>query len=252
MLTAAAADKLLLVASNEGVPDEMTADTDGILAAITGTARSSTRSGSQQQFTRCLTEEFSYLAKQREPISDARLQARLLERSRRTTDAEPHSEFSLVPVYRYLSANKPQRPIYLWPEAKDKHRADEALSRSLSVVSRSSTVRSMTGWKPDALKTPVADVLISVRLQARDLRNTDVDSWVQWTMGLPDDVEKSRIRIESIYPGEPTLLIVRLPVETWNLIERNSGMSFIAFVKEDNALGMVDRQSKREPASRRK
>ncbi len=96
-------------------------------------------------------------------------------------------------------------------------------------------------------KLVVPEVLISVRLTPDSLGRIDVDDWAKWLLSMPGcgdgiNVEGREVpTIESIYQSHSTLLLIRMPLETWNLLPRDKSMSFIGYIYGENYAAKFNR-----------
>jgi hypothetical protein len=72
-------------------------------------------------------------------------------------------------------------------------------------------------------------ILLAVRLTKSGI---DRESWVEWIRNAP--LEAKDIYIEGKYDSFSTLLLLRMPVSTWNLLPDNPAYSFIGFVTSEN------------------
>lgn len=109
--------------------------------------------------------------------------------------------------------------------------------------------------QPEAIRTPLSElgstsskvfqypeVLISVRLERDHFLNSDEDdeNLQQLLLEMLRDSSGATqgamtgVKIQDIYKGFSTLLILSIPIALWNLIRENPAFSFIGFVNTSN------------------
>jgi hypothetical protein len=72
-------------------------------------------------------------------------------------------------------------------------------------------------------------ILLAVRLTKSSI---DRESWAEWIRNAPPEAED--IYVEGKYDSFSTLLLLRMPVSTWNLLPDNPAYSFVGFVTSEN------------------
>lgn len=127
-----------------------------------------------------------------------------------------------TPIYQFLSRNKVPKPIYLRPLPKIRPSASPPRQSSL-----------LDGNDSDS-RCP--HVLVSVRLGVVALTDTDIEAWAEWMSGIPEGVNTRTqgVTVEAVYPSLSTLVILRMPLSTWDLLPKDNGMNLIGYVTGDN------------------
>lgn len=72
-------------------------------------------------------------------------------------------------------------------------------------------------------------IIISVRLDKPEL---DISTWKEFLRGLP--AEGQEIKVDGVWGSFSTLLLLRIPVAFWNLLEPNPACSFVGYVTSEN------------------
>jgi hypothetical protein len=85
----------------------------------------------------------------------------------------------------------------------------------------------------DQIKCP--QVLLAIRLESDGF---DIETWLEWLRSAP--AECKDVKIDSTYESFSTLLLVRMPVATWNLLPDNPAYSFVGFVKSESKFSQAD------------
>ncbi len=71
-------------------------------------------------------------------------------------------------------------------------------------------------------------ILLSARLE----RQYDKQAWLEWVRNAPVDVKD--IHIEGAFASFSTLLLLRVPVAVWNLLQSNSAYTFLGYITSGN------------------
>jgi hypothetical protein len=77
--------------------------------------------------------------------------------------------------------------------------------------------------------TECTQVILSIRV------NTDqfeIDDWLEWIRDVPP--EATKVKVEGVYGSLSTLLLLRMPIATWNLLPDDPAYSFVGFVTTEN------------------
>ena len=140
-----------------------------------------------------------------------------------------------TPIYNFLSVNKDPRPIFLAPILR--HGDDEKRKE----VTAPDPAPSETADPPPKVTAPkVPHVLISVRLGTPSF---SVNAFANWILQAPE-VAKD-VKIDGAYGSFSTLLIVKLPSNTWDLVPKDPAMSLIGYVTSDNKAASINDLIKR-------
>ena len=70
-------------------------------------------------------------------------------------------------------------------------------------------------------------VLITVALE--EDRFLDKNNWLEWLASVPAVAKAATV--EGIYKSNSTLLLLTIPVTTWNLLPENPAVKFLGFVR---------------------
>ncbi|KAK5657970.1 hypothetical protein OQA88_2523 [Cercophora sp. LCS_1] len=250
------ADTLLLFDSCQAVPQAFTSTGKGVVSAITATGFEPGPAGiaaevGTHSFTHSIIEVLGKLSiPQRDSsivpsdvllhsmlISELKKGGAALERQEDGTfrrDANGHhlveQNRRRTPIYRWLCANKPHRPIRLSP-----------LQTQIAPITPASSSR-----RP-VFDYVAPEVLVSVRLAPDALSDKDMDAWVKWVLSLPAGATEvafqgHAVRIEGLYRSYSSLVILRIPVETWTCMAKHRAFGFIGYVTGDNQALAINEQ----------
>lgn len=184
-------------------------------------------------FTRVLMEELSRFGSS--PFTVAQLHTRLIKE---------RAKLRYTPIHAFISdENHPSITI-----APLVFESLEGLSSS-SLLETSDTPDSLSGKRESPLsddessqttapttpsKSPAAQeprVLLAVSLK-HDVQSLDVEEWSKWiTSGAPQGIQNISVRIEVAFASHSTLLLVSLPVSTWNLFPETSAYRFVDYIR---------------------
>jgi len=243
------ADALLLFDSCQAVPQAFKSTGKGVASAITATGFEPSPVGTAAEvgpdsFTHSVTQVLGMLSTplrdSSSPVSDVLLHSLLIsELKKRHVTLERRQDGSFrrdangyhlvepfrrrTPIYHWLSSNKLHRPIRLAPLRQHGGANNPVTPRH---------------------KRPVFDyvapeVLISVRLTPDALNEADIDAWAKWILSLPDGVSDvtlkgQAVKIEGLYRSYSSLVILRMPVETWTCLSGYRAFGFIGYVTSAN------------------
>lgn len=204
----------------------------------------------EHSFTRSLIEELRWYAQRPGPISTSFLHNKVLARAKKSWNpryaTDGNYERRRTPIYIHLADRSNQRCIELTPLV------DQLTYLGPPPVQASSTTQSSTPLTSTPEDIDMSDfhessqtsldevfpdpnfvspkVLISIALQEEQTFKTR--DWISWLEAFPA-VAKS-IHVESVYQSDSVVLLVLLPVAMWDLLPRNSAISFVAFVRSRN------------------
>jgi hypothetical protein len=151
-----------------------------------------------------------------------------------------------TPIYSILCETEPRRSIVLAPLRTSTLDATSLTSGHHNVNSTTSTSignkDSLFGSrnpfrKPgdsNAGNEEYPQILLSIRLEKTEL---DIQVWRDWLRNLP--AEGQDIKIEGIYRSFSTLMLLRMPVATWDLLRENPAYSFVGFVTSNNMVSTL-------------
>ena len=198
----------------------------------------------EHSFTRSLIDELKYWSRRR-PMSVVKLHSEVLARIKywkpRYAMAE-NGERRKTPIYICLANEGKERSIQLYPithgnpltlrttspqpHSSNSDGSDNDLMLSAALSSRTS-LQSENGVDYQGPK-----VLISVALEEDQLLHTG--AWLEWLESVPAVAKAARI--EGVYKSDSTLLLLTLPIETWDMFPADAAVSFIAFVSSCNLI----------------
>ena len=105
------------------------------------------------------------------------------------------------------------------PALKRKRSSEEGLNTSCDLKRQCS----------DEKDIEYPQVLLAIRLESDTF---DQAAWLEWLRVAPPECKD--VKIEGRYDSFSTLLLVRMPVATWNLLPENAAYSFVGFVTSEN------------------
>ena len=197
-------------------------------------------------FTKSLIEELKYMSTG-PSFSVSSLHSRILDRLKHWNpiyDAEKllvqgpdgryqDQERRKTPVYISLNKERSFRSIEIVPRlgTRNKGREERSASTKAPVENTDENLATMTSFLKDDRYKHV-EVTLSIQVETGQiLRPNDMVNWIR-DMPL---LAKS-IRLQAVVPSMSTLLILSLPVSTWNLLPSNPACSFIGFTTSMNLL----------------
>ena len=262
------ADVLLLFDSCQAVPQAFDSRGKGVVSAITATGFEPGAVGvaaevGSSSFTYSLIQVLGKLSlpdQQRQdapPVSDVSLHSLLItELKKSVVSLEKHRDGRFkrdqnghhliepfrkrTPIYQFLSRNKEPRPIRFCPLKKETSHSQSATIRSgFDNHTLNSLPLSVHSSPQPIVDTVVPEVLVCARLTPDSLEDADVDSWARWIRSIPGEagdvaIQGRAVRIEGLYRSFSSLLVLRMPVETWSLCSKSSALSFIGYVTGEN------------------
>ena len=251
------ADVLLLFDSCQAVPQAFDSTGKGIVSAITATGFEHGILGTAPEvgshsFTNALIQVLGILSIPREsvcpPPTDVLLHSLLVTELKTCNisldtcadgsfkkDLNGHHQAvpfrRRTPIYHWLSRNKTQRQIFLSPLNKPQ---DAGIPPSLL---------------PPMLQQPLLDivvpeVLVALRLAPDSLDELDIEAWRSWILSSPGNatwvsLEGQAVKIEGLYRSFSSLLILRMPADTWTSLRRSKAMMFIDYVRGGNEANVM-------------
>lgn len=83
------------------------------------------------------------------------------------------------------------------------------------------------------------EALVSVRLTPNALTDKDMDAWGKWIMSVPSGASEvsfkgQAVRVEGLYRSYSSLLVIRMPVETWTCLPKYRAFSLIGYITGEN------------------
>ncbi len=200
----------------------------------------------EHSFTRSLIEELRYYGQQPGFISSAFLHNKVLARAMRSWNPRYESdgaqERRRTPIHIHLADQFEQRCIELMPlpilPSSVPHQTPSSTGSSAPSAEdvdepepNDSSQSSLTeAWPDPAFNLP--KVLISIALEEEQIFHTG--DWIEWLKFIPALADS--VRVEGIYKSNSTLLLLSLPVATWDMLPKDPAISFISFVKSSNLL----------------
>ncbi|KAL2072072.1 hypothetical protein VTL71DRAFT_11415 [Oculimacula yallundae] len=215
----------------------------------------------EHSFSNALTEVLAAASKGR-PFSVAELHTKILTRLKCWTPSfvkdekgkrrEDHAGRLLferqprrTPIYSIICETEPRRSVILAPLKLFTPEANEASLGSNYATTRTGKasasesslqehfepldqVRKRKRAADEGFEYP--QVLLAIRLDRQEL---DIEAWKECLLRqLPPEAKD--IKIEGIYGSFSTLLLLRLPLEVWDLLPQNHAYSFVGFVTTEN------------------
>lgn len=142
-----------------------------------------------------------------------------------------------TPIYSLLSETRPRRTIVLGPlpapeclPSTNGHDYRSPLINSSSSTPLLNGIGNPSKKRKERSEDPkCAQILIAIRVDETPLNK---EEWVEWMRNVP--VNGRDIRVEGRWDSFSTLLLLRMPVEVWNLFPSNKAYSFVGFVTSEN------------------
>lgn len=142
-----------------------------------------------------------------------------------------------TPVYTLLSETKPRRSIVLGSlplqkppsNSAQEHTTPTSIGSTSSTPSTSENNSSSENGEVDSEGNKCAQILLAIRV---DETSFDKGEWVEWMKTVP--INGHEIHVEGRWGSFSTLLLLRMPVEVWNLLPENPAYSFVGFVTTPN------------------
>ena len=225
----------------------------------------------EHSFTTALIEMLT-VASNQEPFSVVWLHSRVLSKLKCwAPKVKPlsgggyvyESQRRRTPIYSLLSESRPRRTIVLGPLpllANEKGSVEPMPIELISCLSaangtgssskrkedRSEVAESSEGVEPseqvqqseglegnrEAQVSEIAKcakVLLAIRV---DKSPFSKDDWVEWIRNVPANARD--IHIEGIWDSFSTLILLRMPIEVWNLLPEHPAYSFVGFCTSQN------------------
>ncbi|KAK5659870.1 hypothetical protein OQA88_13333 [Cercophora sp. LCS_1] len=248
-------DVLLLFDCCQAIPPQIRSTGAGVVSVLSATGFDIGATGTAAEvgphsFTRALIDELGTIfnsfvdGTNQAPVSDITLHGSLLARLKvHLSSLEKNRDGSLrinplggvafepprrrTPIYRFLSESKNPRPIYIAPFPKDSRGKYETAALSTS--------------QPAVRQKDVPRVLIRVLLNENSF---SIDKFANWVLQAPP--EAIQVEIEAAYGSLSTLLIVKMPLATWELVPPDPAMSLIGYVTSSNKADTINQQVQRK------
>ena len=142
-----------------------------------------------------------------------------------------------TPIHTIVCETEPRRSMIIAPfeppSSLQKTESPDVLSSELTAASSTpggheqAPCLKLKRVGEEQLKEP--QVLIAIQLEKDGF---DREVWIEWLHLAP--AECKDIKIDGRYGSFSTLLLLRMPVATWNLLPNNSAYSFVGFVTSEN------------------
>lgn len=142
-----------------------------------------------------------------------------------------------TPVYTLLSETQPRRSIVLGPlrrrflpsTLEEEDETPTTKSSASDTPSASDIKTSSENEEEDTEEYPGAQILLAIRI---DESHHGRDQWLEWMKTGP--INAHDIHVEGRWGSFSALLLLRMPVEVWNLLPANPAYSFVGFVTTTN------------------
>ena len=208
---------------------------------------------SEHSFTRNLIDELHYWCGT--PYSVATLHMRVLAamkhwkpRFSRTSNEERRK----TPIHSLLNCQGQSRSIQLIPlrpqsaliaelpasrfeapssESSGSHSGSHGLHDGNDLDSSQSSNSHV--WSDPDFRTP--KVLISLSLE--EDQELSPNAWAEWLASIPAKIESACV--EGVYRSYSTLVLLSVPVATWDMLPESPAVNFIGFVRSDDLLQNV-------------
>lgn len=210
----------------------------------------------EHSFTRSLIEELRYYCR-RSTLSAAILHMKVLSRMKHwkpktveigagelvlyerrktpvhtilTNEGKPRS-IVLHPI-EPISFLSPEVSASLTPSPSSDSSSHDVEMEDSSNDSATTSMPSSIGSSGNGAEQSCPTVLIAVALE--EDQRLQLDTWVEWLRDIPAIAKYARV--EGIYESNSTLMLLSLPVSTWDMIPNNPAVSFIGFIKSQDLL----------------
>lgn len=256
------ADLLLLFDSCQALPHSFNSEGKGIASAITATGFEPGPTGiaaevGPHSFTYFLTQVLGKLSipsshPNTPPTSDVTLHSLLvseLKRCNMVLEKDHLGDFKkTADGHLKIEPFRRRTPLYCWlsrTKAARSRLSPLGNGKETSGFPGPSMVPSATMSSATTLR--VAEVLISVRLEPDSLDGQDVDSWARWILSMPAgpsgvSLKGHSITIEGVYPSLSSLVLLKMPLETWTRLPKYRAMTFIGHITGENQAAEVNRR----------
>ena len=78
----------------------------------------------------------------------------------------------------------------------------------------------------------VTDTRVLLAVSVTQEARLDLDQWAKWlTISTPYGVTKVDARIESVYKSHSSLVLISVPISTWNLLPERPAYKFVGFIR---------------------
>ncbi|KAE9371524.1 hypothetical protein N431DRAFT_304521, partial [Stipitochalara longipes BDJ] len=219
----------------------------------------------EHSFTRALIEILTVASKQ-DPFSVGWLHSRVLSKLKCwSPGVKPLSgggyayerQPRRTPIYSLLSETRPRRSIVLGPLPSPANTQGSRELMSIESTTSSSMVNGSGGSSKRSGECPgeveslkqvehfeeleysrraqcpekaeCAQILLAIRVDETPFNKED---WVEWMRNVP--VNGRDIHVEGRWDSFSTLMLLRMPIEVWNLFPENPAYSFVGFVTSEN------------------
>ena len=182
----------------------------------------------ERSFTSALVEEMQAFGNR--PFTVAMLHSRLITMRWRLT---------FTPVYALLSEHG-GNSITMSPLEKGKSILAPGSSPLASIPELDGkAITDLDGSSSAVSQAVDTRVLLSVSVtQAAEL---ELPQWKTWlTTAVPWSITKVDVHLHSIFRGHSTLVIVSIPISTWDLLPGRPAYRFIGFIRSGNLLGQSE------------
>ena len=194
----------------------------------------------QHSFTKCLIDELKYLSTG-PAFSASSLHSRILDRIKYWNPVY-NAEQLLVQDSegRYRDKERRKTPVYISLNKDSARRSIELMSFQASGPNnRKATSPSGNDGNTDALtdflkESRYGHVEVTISIQVATGQILRPDNLVEWIKDVP--LLAKAVKLHAVIPSFSTLLILSVPVATWNLLPDDFACSFVGFTTSPNLL----------------
>ena len=88
---------------------------------------------------------------------------------------------------------------------------------------------------PDISRTDESRVLLAITITQNAVLS--LNKWVEWLQSrTPKEIVDLDVKVESVFQSDSTLVLVSIPIRSWDRLRNNDAYQFVGFVKSKNVL----------------
>ncbi len=250
------ADVLFLFDSCQAMPQPLASPGEGFVSAITATGSDPSPMGiaaevGPDSFTSSLIKVLGLMARDHRARSftESDLYNKLdkeISKAPARLEEKPDGTLLFDGNGHVIPVRRKRRCPFLRPLSRDK----KARPISIPILRRFGPTQDsgpMFNVDPDSFELPAslqqadrrAEVLVCFRLTPEEMKFEDVDGWARLMLRISDAVSGQGVtvgdvKIEGIFPSDSSLLLLRIPMDIWNLLRRHRSATFVGKVYGDN------------------
>lgn len=90
---------------------------------------------------------------------------------------------------------------------------------------------------PERTQKEDSRVLLAITITQNTILS--LDKWVEWLQSrTPKEVIDLDVKLESVFQSDSTLVLVSIPIRSWDRLRNNDAYQFVGFVKSRNVLDL--------------